>query len=309
MIGGVCMFKHMSSYIFFAFALTIIYQPLFAQKILKVQGNKLVISTKKLSVEEGDVLTITSDGFEAGKVKILSVGSKTAIGKIVEGSALVGDSVKSGGSVKSNSSSDDSDDSYSTSSKKSKKGKSGKGGFAAHLGFTYAMLSNITSQQGDYALDGQTGLFLMGEYRVGKSIYQFGLRRSSGDATFTSKDAALSITGAEMTATNLFARIANPYTKNFYFTYGGQVSLVSVEDTMTWTSTGKHTLDLKGLGALGGAGYDFYIGSLILKAESLFEINYYFLNSSTVPGASSSFDSGAFMIYGLHFNFSVGYKF
>lgn len=295
--------------IIFCTFIAFISRPVSAQKILKVQGNKLVVSTKKISVEEGDVLTITSDGFEAGKVKILKVGSKTAIGKIIEGSALVGDSVKAPSSSSNSKSSNDNSEDYSSgnSGKKGKKSKGGSG-YAAHIGFTYAMLSNITSQQGDYALDGQTGLFLMGEYKTGKKSYQFGLRRSSGSATFTTKDPSISITGAEMTSTNLFARIANPYTKNIYFTYGGQFSLVSVEDTMTWSSTGKHTLDLKGLGALGGAGYDFYIGSIILKAESIFEVNYYFLNSSTAPGASS-FDSGSFMIYGLHFNFSVGYKF
>lgn len=292
---------------------------LFAQKILKVQGNKVVISTRGIDVSEGDVLAITSDGFEAGKVKILSVGSKTAIGKITEGSALKGDSIaaeRSGSKKSSRGSNEYEDEDYSqddsSSSKKSKrKSRSSIGkGFGVHVGMTYAMLSNITSVQGDYALDGQPGFLLMGEYRTGKSIYHFGFNTTSGDATFTSKQAGLSITNAEVSSTNLFGRISTPYTKNIYFTYGGQFSMVSVEDNMnTGTANGTHKLDLKGLGGLGGLGYDLKFGSLILKAESLFEINYYFMNSSTVPGNSSEFDTGSFLIYGLHLNFTVGYKF
>jgi hypothetical protein len=286
---------------------------IFAQKILKVQGNKVVISTRGLDVSEGDVLTITSDGFEAGKVKILSVSSKTAVGKITEGSALKGDSVKGGGSKRSSKSDDEEDEDYGSSkkSKKSKSSRSSKGsGFGAHVGFSYAMLSNIASQQGDYAQDGQTGIFLMGEYRTGKSIYHFGLRNTSGGATFTPKQAGLNITNIEISTTNIFGRISNPINRNAYFTYGGQFSMVSVEDNMnTGLVSGAHTLDLKGLGGIGGVGYDFLLGSFVLKAEGLFEINYYFMNSSKVPGNASEFDTGAFMTYGLHLNFSVGYKF
>lgn len=303
--------KIMSKYVFLLFVISLSYNAeVLAKKVLKVQGNKVVISTKGLDVSEGDELTITSDGFEAGKIKILSVSSKTAIGKITEGSALKGDAVtgsRSGGSRKS-SRDEDEEDSTPRSSKGKKSRNVGKG-FSAHVGMTYAMLSNITSQQGDYVLDGQPGLLLMGEYRTGKSIYHFGLRYSSGAATFTSKQTGLLITNPDVTATNLFARISNPYTKNLYFTYGGQFSMLSVEDNMQiGSNNGAHTLDLKGIGGLGGVGYDMFFGSFIFKAESLLEINYYFMNSSTVPG-SASFDTGAFMVYGVHFNFSVGYKF
>lgn len=302
----------MLKYSLFFFVLCLSYLPnTWAQKVLKVQGNKVVISIKGLDVSEGDVLTITSDGFEAGKIKILSISSKTAIGKITEGSALKGDAVQGGGGGSKRSSHSDDEESYDEKpSQKGKKNRNVGSGFSAHLGMTYAMLSNITSQQGDYALDGQLGFLLMGEYRTGKSVYHFGLRRSSGDATFTSKVAGLVITNPEVTATNLFARISNPYTKSFYFTYGTQFSMLSVEDNMQiGAANGAHTLDLKGIGGLGGVGYDIFLGPLILKAESLFEINYYFMNSAKVPSDSSDFDTGAFMVYGLHFNFSVGYKF
>lgn len=279
----------------------------YSQKILRVQGNKVVISARGIDISEGDVLSVTSDGFEAGKVKILSVNSKTAIGKITEGSALKGDSVQTSGSSGRKSS-------KSSSSSGSSKGKNRSGstgtGFGAHLGLSYAMLSNITSQQGDYTQDGQMGLFLMGEYRTGKSIYHFGLRTGAGDATFTAKVSNLVITNPEITTTNIFARISNPISKNLYFTYGAQFSMVSVEDNMqTNLNNGAHTIDLKGLGALGGVGYDLILGSFILKAESLLEINYYFMNTSTVPGESGDYDPNAFMIYGIHFNFSVGYRF
>ncbi len=278
----------------------------FAQKVLKVKGNKVVFSIRSLDLSEGDELTITSDGFEAGKIKVLKVGSKSAIGKIVEGSALKGDAV-TGGQKRSSSRSEDND---KRSTKRGSRNKSGGSGFSAHLGMTYSMLSNITSQQGDYTQDGQPGFLLMGEYRTGKNMYHFGLRYTSGGATFTSKQTGLVITNPDITTTNLFARISNPFTPNFYFTYGGQFSMLSVEDHMQIGAvSGTHTLDLKGLGGLGGVGYDFFLGSFIFKAESLFEINYYFMNSAKEPAGSSDFDTGAFMVYGLHFNFSVGYKF
>ncbi len=300
----------MSSRFYYFIILVFAFQSttILAQKILKVQGNKVVISTRGIDVSEGDVLSVTSDGYEAGKVKILTVGSKTAVGKITEGSALKGDSVvaSGGGSKKS---SDDEDEDAPKSSKRKKSRSASGSGFGIHVGLGVSMLSSIASAQGDYTQDTQTGLFLMGEYRTGKSIYHFGLKNTSGSAEFTSKAAGLTITGAEVTTTNLFGRISNPIFKNFYVSYGGQFSMVSVEDNMTSGSgSGAHTLDLMGLGGLAGVGYDLVFGSFVIKAESLVEINYYFMNSSKVPG-SSEFDTGAFMIYGLGINLSLGYRF
>lgn len=242
----------------------------------------------------------------------MSVGSKTAVGKITEGSALKGDSVVASGSRSSKkSSSNDNEEEDSPKTSRGKKIKRSKGGgFGLHVGMTYAMLSNITSVQGDYTQDGQAGLFLMGEYRTGKSLYHFGLRYASGGAEFTSKQSGLVITDAKVNTTNLFARISSPISRSLYATYGAQISMVSLEDHMVTTgASGAHTLDLKGLGGIGGFGYDIMLGSFVVKAESLLEINYYFMNSSKVPGSAGEFDTGAFMTYGLHLNLSVGYKF
>jgi len=303
-----------------------------AQKILKVRGNKVVISIKSISVNEDDILDVSSDGFAAGKIKIISVGGKTAIGKIIEGSALVGD-VVGGGSGESNGSkssssdfsnsesSSSSDDDFNPAGKsrgsksKGSSRKSGGGEWAIYAGLAFVMNGPISSEQGDYAQDALSGPQFKGEYKRGKSSYHFGLQLISGGATFQQKSSSIRITNIDISATNLFFHKATFISKSFYWKMGGEFSMLTVDDTITITSTnptitGKHSLDLKGLGGVGGIGYNLNFGNWVSQAEFLAQVDYYFSNSSTLPSSiSQNFEVGSFLTYGIQIGLNLGYKF
>lgn len=324
---------HLSPQILLFFFLIIgLQNSAFSQKVLKVKGNKLIFSTRSLDVSEDDILPVTSDGFEAGKVKVLKVGDKTALAKIISGSVLVGDQVGTGNGSRSSSgdssfSSESDDASWSPADSGSKRNSSSKykssryngpSHWSVFLGYSNLMLADLSTQQGDFALDALTGILLKAENKTGNSSYQFGYQKLSANASFNSKVAAISISGTTVDANQLFFQFANYFNSNFYWTYGAEVSMVNIKDTITLNTgtpatsiTGQHTLDLKGLGGIGGVGYNFiFAQNFIVQTEALAVLDYYFLNDSKLPaGANQDFKEGTFLTYGLQFNISVGYKF
>jgi hypothetical protein len=285
----------------------------FAQKIVKVKGNKLIFSTTKISVSEGDVLTISSDGFDAGKVKVLKVGSKAAVGKIIEGSALKGDMIQGASSKSGSSDSTESEEVVRSSSKKSKSQRSslGASNWTVYLGYNMSMLSSITSQDGDYALDALTGINLKGEYRKGTRGYQLGIQSLSGSATFNSKVASLTIKNADVSVLNLYGHYISYLSSGLFWKAGAHLATMSITDKMTLgTATGDHQLDLKGFGGIGGIGYNYYLGKFVLQAEAMGEMDVYMFNDSKLPSSiNQNLEEGTFITYGVVLGLNAGFRF
>lgn len=291
----------------------------YAQKILKVKGNKVLISTKSIDVSVGDVLSVTSDGYEAGKVKVLTVKSSTAIGKIISGSALAGDKVKvsesGGGDEDSSNDSEESGGLFSSSKKSSSGGTTSRGKWEVLAGYGLYMPSNISSEQGDYVLSGFSAMTLGAQYKMSpKTHLMAGVQLVSGTTKFESSATTLTITNPTVSGFNLFLNAHKFFTPSLYWILGGHYTTLSFEDTLTSTATspttsGAHTLDLGGVGGQGGAGYRYNLKPIFLQFEGLAEFNFYLFNKTTLPGTNQDFDTGTFSNYGLQLRVIVGYTF
>ncbi|MDH4467704.1 MAG: hypothetical protein QE271_06565 [Bacteriovoracaceae bacterium] len=282
---------------------------IYAQKITKVKGSQVIFSVKGLSVSGGDILVISSDGYEAGKLKVVKVGSSAAIGKIIEGSALIGDKVKID---KKSSPSLDSGDSYLSSNESSKGSrasnkKSGRSKFYGAVGLGMLNFSTIETATGDFEFNAMTGINL----KVAKMNSRGGWGASFyfGRTTAAFKQrSALIFNDIDFNYLRLnFDLMKALFTKGIYGRLGAGIASGSI--TATIQGYGNYTLDLTGVNGNAGLGYQYLSNNWFVQLEGEIGIAYYMSSKATAPAGLTAASPGVIgqMVYGAIIN--VGHSF
>lgn len=281
-----------------------------AQKILKVKGTRVIFSLRGLGgVQKGDILKISSDGYEAGKLRVVKKGSRSALGKIIEGSALVGDMVKVD-KQQSPSLSDSSSDSdgRSRSSSRSSRGSGAGSGYYGSLGLGLMSFSIIETLNGDFEFDNMTGLNLKFSKIHDRGGWAVSLYYGSTTATFKQKT-ALNFTNINLDYLKVnFELMKAILAKGFYGKVGAGLATASLSATIT--GYGDYTLDLTGIDGVIGGGYQYLYQGWLFQLEGELGLSYYMSSKATVNSAGLTADDPGVIgqtVYGILFN--VGHKF
>jgi len=300
------MLKNLSSLYLLSLSIFLLSNNVIAQKISKVKGNQVIFSTKSIKVESGMILNITSDGYEAGKIKVVKVGSSSAIGKIIEGSALVGDKVKLDKNSSPSLSNDESSEDYGSSPKRTSK-RSGRGNFYAALSLGVFNFSTIETATGDFEFDAMMGLGLRFAKISSKGGWGASFFFGNSTATFVQRS-SLIFRDIKFNYLKLNFDLYRPlFTKGIY----GKLSLgvASASITANIVTWGDYTLDLNGLNGAAGLGYQYTSGKWFLQLEGEIGLAYYMSSKATTPAGLTAADPGVIgqMVYGGMVN--VGHSF
>jgi hypothetical protein len=269
-----------------------------AQKITKVKGSQVIFSTRNLEVDKGMILNISSDGYEAGKIKVTKVGSSSAIGKIIEGSALVGDKVKvDKKSSPSIGNDDDSGEDYGSSPRKSKK-RGGRSGLYGAVSINMLNFSTIETATGDFEFDAMPAIGIKFAKMNSKGGWGASFAFGNSTATFVQRS-SLTFNDIKFNFLRLnFDMYKSLFTKGIYGKLG--VGIASASITANIAGYGDYTLDLNGLNGLGGLGYQYTSGSWFFQLEGEIGLAYYMSSKATSPTGLTATDPGVIgqMVYG-----------
>jgi hypothetical protein len=294
-------YKNRICYLIFFINSLFLQSPSYAQKIVKVKGSQVIFTSKGLGVSSGDVLIISSDGYEAGKIKVTKVGSASAIGKIIEGSALVGDKVKI--DKKSTPSIDDSEATQGTSSSSS----GNKSGFYGALGVGLLNFTAIETATGNFEFDPMTGLNLKWAKMNSRGGWGVSLFYGKSTATFVQK-ASLVFNNIDFTFLRLNFELTKAiFTKGIYGRLGAGYASGAIAATIV--GFGAYTLDLTGLNGAAALGYQYQTNGWLFQLEGEAGIAYYMTSKATAPAGLTAASPGVIgqMAYGVLLN--VGHKF